>query len=122
MNMKKIISLLLVALMLALGLSCAFATEADSPAATESPNAGWTLPEATDLTDEVSAAFAKAIEGLMGVNYYPLAFLGEKEGVRCVLCRATVVYPGAEPYYALVYFDDAGVKNIWELWLNAHME
>ena len=45
-------------------------------------------------------------EELLGVTYEPVSYLGSQvvAGVRhCYLCRATVVYPDAEPYLVLVY-------------------
>ena len=85
-----------------------------------SRDADWTLPETTDLTEEASACFNEAMAGLVGVNYEPLGLLAEKDGLYCVLCRATVIYPDAKPYYVLVYVNDAGIQNIWDLWLDAH--
>ena len=67
---------------------------------------GWALPEDTALTDEALGAFDQTMNGLVGVNYTPLALLGTQlvSGTNyCLLCEATVVYPNAEPYYALVY-------------------
>ena len=67
---------------------------------------GWDLSGDLALTDEAQAAFDKATEGLLGVNYTPLALLGTQlvSGTNyCLLCEAAVVYPGAQPYYALVY-------------------
>lgn len=89
---------------------------------TTTPNDDWNLPETIEMTDEVTAIYGKAMEGLTGVNYEPLGYLGEKDGVYCVLCRATVVYPNAKPYYALVYVSEAGLQNIWEIWMGAHAE
>lgn len=66
---------------------------------------GWTLAEDLTLTEAAQSAFDKATEGLLGVNYTPLALLGTQlvSGTNyCILCRAAVVYPGAEPYYAVV--------------------
>lgn len=74
------------------------------------------------MTDEVTAVFEKAMEGLAGVNYEPVGYLGEKDSVYCILCRATVVSPDAKPYYALVYVSEAGVQNIWDIWMGAHAE
>lgn len=91
--MKKLIALL-VAVLLLLGAACAENTSDD---------AGWNLPETIDMTEEVTAVFNHAMEGLVGVGYEPLGYLGEKDGVYCILCRATVIYPGAKPGYALVY-------------------
>ena len=81
---------------------------------------GWTLTEDAALTEEARGAFDKAMEGLVGVNYTPLALLGTQlvSGMNySILCEATVVYPGAQPYYALVtvYRDLQGkaeVRNI----------
>ena len=115
--MKKIITLF-VCLVLAVGMlgGCAFAEEVQ-----QGPQDGdWTLPEEIGMTDEVTALFNSAMEGLVGVSYEALGFLGEKDGVYCILCRATGVYPGATPYYALVYVTEAGVQNIWEIWMDAH--
>lgn len=74
------------------------------------------------MTDEVTAVFEKAMEGLAGVNYEPVGYLGEKDSVYCILCRATVVSPDAKPYYALVYVSEAGVQNIWDIWMGVHTE
>ena len=125
--MKKITALLL-AMLLAMTSALALAENA----AAEQPegealeetvrDADWTIPETTEMTEEVKALFEKAMEGLLGVDYEPLGALAEKEGTWCILCRATVVYPGAKPYYALVYVNESGVQNIYDLWLGAHAE
>lgn len=81
---------------------------------------GWTLTEDAALTEEAQAAFDKAMDGLVGVNYTPVALLGTQlvSGTNyCILCEAAVVYPDAPPYYAVVtvYLDLQGkaeVKNI----------
>lgn len=60
---------------------------------------GWQKAESTELTDEARAAFAKATEGLVGVDYKPVTLLGTQvvAGTNYrILCEATVVYPGAE--------------------------
>ena len=80
----------------------------------------WNLPETTEVTADLKAEFDKAMAGLLGVNYEPVAFLADKDGVNCFLARCTAVYPDAKPYYALVYMNDEGVKNVWDLWLDAH--
>ncbi len=125
--MKKITALLL-AMLLAMTSALALAENA----AAEQPegealeetvrDADWTIPETTEMTEEVKALFEKAMEGLLGVDYEPLGALAEKEETWCILCRATVVYPGAKPYYALVYVNESGVQNIYDLWLGAHAE
>jgi len=80
----------------------------------------WNLPESTEVTADLKAEFDKAMAGLLGVNYEPVAFLADKDGVNCFLARCTAVYPDAKPYYALVYMNDEGVKNVWDVWLDAH--
>ena len=55
---------------------------------------------------EVLDAFSKAVEGLTGCVYEPIALLASQvvAGMNyCLLCRLTVVYPDAQPTYALVY-------------------
>ena len=89
---------------------------------TAAPDADWILPETIEMTEDVRAVFDKAMEGLMGVNYEPLGYLAEKDGVYCILCRAAVVYPDAKPYYALVYVSDEGLVNIWDIWMGAHAQ
>ena len=65
--------------------------------------AEWELARQTELSEEQQTLFSEALERLTGVNYEPLTFLGAKGDLHCFLCRATVVYPEATPYYALVY-------------------
>lgn len=60
----------------------------------------------TEIPQEVLDAFNKAIEGLEGCTYEPIALLASQvvAGMNyCLLCRLTVVYPDAQPTYALVY-------------------
>ena len=93
--MRKLIAIVLIAMMMFTGAALA-----------ESPLGGWTLSESIELTDEVKAVFDKGMEGLLGVDYVPLAYLGSQVVAgrnHCFLCRATVVYPGAQSVLALVY-------------------
>ena len=80
----------------------------------------WTLADSIEIPEGVKDIFGKATEKLMGVNYEPLALLAEKDDTYCLLCRATVVYPGATPKYTLFYVNEEGVQNIYELWIDAH--
>lgn len=78
---------------------------------------GWTLTEDAALTPEAKDAFEKAMDGLVGVNYTPVALLGTQlvSGTNyCFLCEAAVVRPDAQPYYALVsvYQDLQGKAEI----------
>ena len=67
--------------------------------------------------------FDKATEGLTGVHYIPVAYLGSQIVAgyhHAVLCQATTVYPGAGPRWVIVYlFEDldggAAVTNITDL-------
>ena len=100
--MKKTIAILLAALTL-LAL-CACGKEkapADTPV-----TGGWSQVDGAVLSDKARSAFDKAMEELVGVDYDPLALLATQvvAGTNyCLLCEATVVYPDAKPYYALVY-------------------
>lgn len=67
---------------------------------------GWSAAENTKVTKAKKKMFNKAMEGLTGVDYEPVAYLGSQVVAgknHCFLCKATVVYPDAKPYYALVY-------------------
>ncbi len=71
---------------------------------------GWSAAASPEVTQEAQEAFDKAMEGLMGVDYTPVALLGTQvvAGTNyCILCQATVVSPEAQPYYALVYIYEA---------------
>ena len=75
------------------------------------------------ITDDVQQVFDKAMESLVGVDYKPVAYLGYQVVAgknHCLLCQAKVVYPNAQPYYALVYiYEDlegnATITNIAKL-------
>ncbi len=81
---------------------------------------GWSVP---DSEEEGLAAFEKAAEGLLGVDYTPIRVLGQQvvAGMNYrVLCRARAVTPSAAPYYcvATVYRDlngNASVTDVAEL-------
>ena len=77
---------------------------------TGTASAEWDTDVAPEITEEVQALFGKALDGLVGVNYTPIAVLGQKEDSLCILCKAVVVYPGAKPYYALVDVGSTGGK------------
>lgn len=67
---------------------------------------GWSVPKDTKITEEELKIFNKAIEGLTGVGYEPVAYLGSKVVAgtnHCFLCKSTVIYPGATNRYTLVY-------------------
>ena len=67
---------------------------------------GWSYAEDPAVTDEMQARLDKALEGMVGASYLPVANLGTQvvAGLnRCLLCRVTPVVPDAQPHYALVY-------------------
>ncbi len=81
---------------------------------------GWSAPETPELTAEIREAFDKATEKLLGVNYEPLAVVGQQvvSGMNYrILCEATAVAPGAEPAYAIVtvYRDTAGSAEVTDV-------
>ena len=86
---------------------------------------GWeTVPaEAAALPAEAQAAFDKAMDGLVGANYTPVALLATQlvAGTNyCILCQITAVVPDAVPAWALVYIyadlqGNARITNIFEL-------
>ena len=95
-KMKKLIALLCVLLMMV----CAASATAEQLAG------GWTPSEDPTVTEERQALFDKGTEALTGVGYTPIAYLGSQVVAgtnHAFLCQAVVVYPGAEPHYAMVY-------------------
>ena len=67
---------------------------------------GWSYAESPEVTDEMKTRLGKALEGLVGASYMPVANLGTQvvAGLnRCLLCAVTPVVPDAQPHYALVY-------------------
>ena len=61
--------------------------------------------ESPAMTEEATAAFNKATEGFVGVDYVPVALLSTQTVAGTnyrILCEATTVYPGAEMHYAVV--------------------
>jgi hypothetical protein len=80
----------------------------------------WDLSAPTEVTEEVRTIFDKATEGLLGVSYVPVCVLGVQGDTYCILCKATVIYPNAEPNNVLVYVNEDGIQNIYELWIDKH--
>jgi hypothetical protein len=101
--MKKSISLILAILLLA---STLFAGSAFAEAAAPGLSGGWTPAADPAVTEEIRALFDRAMEGLLGVNYVPVAYLGSQVVAgknHAILCQATVVYPDAQPAWTIVY-------------------
>ncbi len=71
---------------------------------------GWGMASDPAITDEVKALFDKALNGLVGVNYVPVTYLGMQVVAgynHAILCQATTVYPGASPRWVIMYlFED----------------
>lgn len=129
--MKRFITLILAAIML-MGFASAESTEQVSlvsmggtaectafPAsndvvtegtADEPVDGGWGVAGDPAITDEIRAIFDKGTEGLVGVNYIPVTYLGMQivAGYNyAILCQATTVYPGAQPRWVIMYlFED----------------
>ncbi len=93
--MKKLIALLLACLMLA-----------GTAAAAEGLTGGWTPSADPQVNEELKALFDMGMEGLLGVSYTPVAYLGSQVVAgtnHAFLCQATVIYPDAQPAYVIVY-------------------
>ena len=106
--MKKIAACMLVLLLLC------------TPVTAGADASDWDLSAPTEVTEEVRAIFDKATEGLLGVSYVPVCVLGVQGDTYCILCKATVIYPNAEPNNVLVYVNEDGIQNIYELWIDKH--
>ena len=105
---------------------CLFATSALA----EPLAGGWenVIHEATELPAEAQAAFDKAVDGLVGANYVPVALLSTQlvAGTNyCILCQITPVSPDGTPTWALVYVyadlqGNAEITNVYELYIDRH--
>lgn len=104
--MKKIISLILVSMLLVSAMLMGSALAEDVSLTGVGLAGGWTPAGDPAITEEIRALFDQAMEGLVGVNYVPVAYLGSQvvAGTNyAVLCQATVVYPNAQPKWTVVY-------------------
>ena len=72
----------------------------------DEPLAGdWQEAGSPALTEDALAAFDTATDGLVGVDYVPVALLSTQvvSGTNYrILCEATTVYPGAEMHYVVM--------------------
>ena len=94
--MKKITAVVTV-LVLVLSLACAFA---------ENTVGGWQAAEDPAVTEDLQAVFDKGLEGLVGVGYPPVAYLGSQVVAgtnHAFLCQARTVVPDAVPRWTVVY-------------------
>ena len=113
--MKKTVSVCMTAAM-ALSLLAGGAVQASALSAQAAKTAAvseencisgnWKRAADPALTDTVHKVFDKAFDGLEGVSYTPYALLASRTTASGrqyrILCKATVVYPGAEMHYAVV--------------------
>lgn len=91
---------------------------------------GWeNIPhETVELPADAQAAFDKAVEGLVGAEYVPVALMSTQvvAGTNyCILCQITPVVPNATPTWALVYIyadldGNARMTNVYELFIDRH--
>ena len=91
---------------------------------------GWqNVPcEAVELPEDAQAAFDKALDGLVGAHYIPIALLSTQvvAGMNyCILCQITPVVPNPTPTWALVYIyadlqGNASITNVYELYIDRH--
>ena len=116
-NMRKLM-VILMAMLMVFSLACAGASAEGTPLA-----GGWQASADPAVTEALRAVFEKGMEGLLGVSYTPVVYLGSQVVAgtnHAFLCQATVVYPGAQPYYTIVYlYEDlqgnVTILNIAEL-------
>ena len=107
---KMIVILLTLVLMLASFAGCKKASE---PAIV----GGWTIPESPVITEELQESLDKALEGLIGANYIPVACIGRQlvSGTNYkILCRVSPVVPNPTEKYCVVilYVDLEGNAKI----------
>ena len=91
---------------------------------------GWqNVPcEAVELPEDAQAAFDKALDGLVGARYVPVALLSTQvvAGMNyCILCQITPVVPNPTPTWALVYIyadlqGNAEITNVYDLYVDRH--
>ena len=116
-----IIRIVAIALMMALCAAFALAEPLDG---------GWqNVPcEAAELPEDAQAAFDKALDGLVGAEYTPVALLSTQvvAGMNyCILCQITPVVPDATPTWALVYIyadlqGNVEITNVYDLYVDRH--
>lgn len=67
---------------------------------------GWQVAENPEITEEVQALVDKALDGLVGMGYTPVAYLGSQVVAgtnHAVLCLGTPVVPNAVPSWKILY-------------------
>jgi len=91
---------------------------------------GWSnVPhDSVELPEDAQAAFDKALDGLVGAEYTPVALMSTQvvAGMNyCILCQITPVVPDATPTWALVYIyadleGNSEITNVYDLYIVRH--
>ena len=97
--MKKLLSVLLLILVLP-----AFAALA------EPAEDSWIPAEDAAVTEEAARLVTEGLNGMVGVDYAPVAFLGSRTDgeatAHAILCQARVVVPDAKPRWVVIYVSE----------------
>ena len=76
---------------------------------------GWSAADDYEVTEEVAEVVQKGLDGLIGVDYEPVALLGTQvvAGTNyAVLCKGQVVAPDAEPFWTILYLYEDLTGNV----------
>ena len=67
----------------------------------------WVPAEDPTVTEETFRLVTEALDGLVGVGYRPVTYLGfrtvEEGTIHAILCQKRIVLPGATPKYVIFY-------------------
>ena len=69
---------------------------------------GWTPAGAAEIPQDVLAVYSKAVSGVSGAEFKPVAYLGSQVVAgknHCLLCQVKDTSTGQQPAYALVYIN-----------------
>jgi len=119
--MKHIVLILILVLL--------FSAASLAEEAAVEPGAWENIPhEAAELPADAQAAFDKALEGMVGAGYTPVALLSTRVDAGthyCILCQITPVVPDAAANWTLVYIHadpegNAEITNLYELYIDRH--
>ncbi len=96
-------------------------SEAEVHSTGENISGGWYEPETPEVTTDAKAALEKAVNGLVGAEYKPVALL-EKQVVAgtnyCMLCKVTsvTIQPASSYKIVEVYADLEGNAKITQVY------
>ena len=116
MNKKTVLFIIL--LLCAVLAGCGSSNSEEPAEEPDLPGPGilgnWTVSDSPEISGEVRTLFNEATDRLVGVNYEPVAYLGNQLVAgynHALFCRATAIVPDAVPYYAvLIIYEDLNVK------------